>query len=264
MSIQTGPSGSADLSGKRAIVTGAGSGIGRATALSFARCGAQILVNDIIADRAHNTVAMIEQDGGRAMPVIADVSDEQAVKALVDEAIARLGGIDIVVNNAGIMDEISFLEDVPTELWNRVFAVNVNSVFFMLRAVLPHMRAAGSGTIVNIASEAGLRGGAAGGAYVSSKHAVVGLTRSVAWSHANEGIRCNAICPGAIDTDISGGRGMDAYDQRGLARALPIMRLCERISAPEAIANAALFLASDSAFFVNGAIMPVDGGWLAG
>lgn len=257
------PPATIDLTGRTAIVTGSGSGIGRSTALNFARQGAEILVNDIIAERAHETVDLIEKEGGKAFAVVADISDEVAVAALVADAVGRWGRIDILVNNAGIMDEISFLEDVSTALWTRVFEVNVNGVFFMLRAVLPHMRAAGKGAIVNIASEAGLRGGAAGGTYVASKHAVVGLTRSTAWNHSQEGIRCNAICPGAIETNISGGKGFDAFDPKGLARALPVMALCEQPAPPQAIANAALFLVSDAAFYVNGLIMPVDGGWYA-
>src|SRR3546814_2581566 len=131
------------------------------------------------------------------------------------------GKIDRLCNNAGINDEISLIEDVSTELWNRGFAVNVTGTFFVSRAVLPHMRQREKGVIVNTASVAGLRGGAAGGTYVASKHAVVGLTRSIAWSHGNEGIRCNAICPGAIETNINGGKGLKAFDQEGLKRALP-------------------------------------------
>lgn len=264
MAEQHGAPPAADFKGRSIIVTGAGSGIGRAMATSFARAGAEVMVNDIIADRAHETVALIEQDGGAAVAAVADIADERAVAEFVEAAMARWGRIDVLCNNAGVMDEMSFLEDVSTELWNRVFAVNVTGTFFVSRAVLPHMRKRQKGAIVNTASVAGLRGAAAGGTYVASKHAVVGLTRSIAWSHGNEGIRCNAICPGAIETNITGGKGLEAFDQVGLQRALPVMSLCERSSGPEAIANTAIFLASDAAFYVNGAIIPVDGGWMAG
>lgn len=253
-----------NIEGRSAVITGAGSGIGRAMALVFAEQGAQVLVNDIIAERAHETVEMIEKKGGKAIAAVADIADEDAVAGFVDTAMKQWGKIDILCNNAGIMDEISFVENVSTELFNRVFAVNVTGTFFVSRAVLPHMRKAQQGSIVNTASVAGLRGAAAGATYVASKHAVVGLTRSIAWSHANEGIRCNAICPGAIDTNITNGKGLDAFDQEGLSRAGPVMALCERASGPEAIANTALFLASDAAYYVNGAILPVDGGWMAG
>lgn len=253
-----------DLSGRTALITGAGSGMGRAMALTFARNGAEIMVCDLIAERVEETIALIEADSGKAYPGIGDVSDEAAVEAIVAAAIERWGRIDILCNNAGVMDRMQFLGDVSTELWRKIFSVNVDGVFFMLRAVLPHMQRAKRGCIVNTASEAGLRGGGAGGAYVASKHAVVGLTKSVAWNHAPDGIRCNAICPGATDTNITGGLGVDYFDAGGFARALPVMGLCERFSGPQAQANAALFLVSDMAYFVNGAIVPVDAGWSAG
>ncbi|WP_068078084.1 SDR family NAD(P)-dependent oxidoreductase [Novosphingobium lentum] len=258
------PESKVDLTGRSAIVTGAGSGIGRAIALTLARSGAEVMVNDIIGDRANETVAMIAAAGCKAAANVSDIADENAVAGFVGDAMAHWGKIDILCNNAGIMDKIEFVEDVSTELWNRVFAVNVTGQFFVMRAVLPHMRAARKGAIVNTVSEAGLRGGAAGATYVAAKHALAGLTKSVAWSHANEGIRCNGICPGAIETNITGGLGLEAFDPRGLARAGPVMALCERAAGPQAIANAALFLASDAAYYINGVMLPVDGGWMAG
>jgi NAD(P)-dependent dehydrogenase (short-subunit alcohol dehydrogenase family) len=252
-----------DLCGRSAIVTGAGSGIGRATALTHARSGAQVMVNDIISRRVEENLAMIAVAGGRAIGNVADITDEIAAAGLVADAMTHWGKIDILCNDAGIMDRIEFVEDVSTEMWNRVFQVNVTGQFFMMRAVLLHMRAARNGAVVNIVSEAGLRGGAAGATYVASKHALAGLTKSFAWSHANEGIRCNGICPGAIDADITGGLGRAAFDSKGLERAMPIMKLCERGAGPQAIANAALFLASDAAYYINGVMLPVDGGWMA-
>ena len=256
--------GAVDLTGRFAIVTGAGSGIGRAMATTFARAGATVMVNDIIADRAHETVALIAGEGGSAVAAVADIADEVAVEGFVVDAITRWGQIDIVCNNAGIMDKLELAPDVSTELWQRVMAVNVTGHFFVSRAVLPHMRARRYGVIVNTCSVAGLRGGAAGVAYVASKHAAIGLTRSIAWSHGGEGIRCNAICPGATETNITGGLGRDAFDPAGLARALPVMALSERSTAPQVMAETALFLVSDAAAYINGAIIPVDGGWMAG
>lgn len=258
------PESKVDLTGRCAIVTGAGSGIGRAIALTLARSGAEVMVNDIIGERAEETVAMIAAAGGNALASVADIADENAVAGFVSDAVQRWGRIDILCNNAGIMDKIEFVEDVSTELWNRVFAVNVTGQFFVMRAALPHMRKAGKGAIVNTVSIAGLRGAAAGATYVASKHALAGLTKSVAWSHGNEGIRCNGICPGAIDTNITNGQGLEAFDEQGLARAWPVMALCERASGPQAIANAALFLVSDAAYYINGVMLPVDGGWMAG
>ena len=172
-----------DLAGRSALVTGAGSGIGRAIALTLAQSGAAVTVNDILADRAEETVALIAQAGGQAVVNVADIADEQSAADMVAAALGQWGKLDILCNNAGIMDRIELVEDVSTELWNRVFAVNVTGQFFVTRAVLPHMRAARRGAIVNTVSDAGLRGGAAGAAYVASKHALAGLTKSApAWS----------------------------------------------------------------------------------
>ena len=253
-----------DLAGRSALVTGAGSGIGRAIALTLAQSGAAVTVNDILADRAEETVALIAQAGGQAVVNVADIADEQSAADMVAAALGQWGKLDILCNNAGIMDRIELVEDVSTELWNRVFAVNVTGQFFVTRAVLPHMRAARRGAIVNTVSDAGLRGGAAGAAYVASKHALAGLTKSVAWSHGNEGIRCNGICPGAIASNIVGELGFEAFDKRGFERASLVMALCERGAGPQAIANAAVFLASDSAYYIKGVMLPVDGGWMAG
>jgi NAD(P)-dependent dehydrogenase (short-subunit alcohol dehydrogenase family) len=253
---------SVDLTGRSALVTGAGSGIGRAIATSLCRAGARVTVADINQTTLEETIALIEQAGGAAFASVTDVADEHAVHSMVDETISRWGSLDILCNNAGIMDRMAFAPEVTTALWQRAFAVNVNGPFFAIRAVLPHMRARKFGVIINTASVAGLRGAAAGVAYVASKHAVIGITRSVAWSHANEGIRCNAICPGGVETNMTSG-GLEAFDQAGLARILPVISLCERMTSPQVIADVALFLASESAAHINGLIMPVDGGWMA-
>lgn len=253
-----------DLSGKSAIITGSGSGIGRAMALTFAEAGATVLVNDIIAERAHETVKLIGDAGGQAVAAVADISDQKAVEGFVADAVARWGKIDILCNNAGIMDLLHGPEATETEMWNRVMEVNATGTFIVTRAVIPHMIARKSGVIVNTASLAGLRGGCAGTAYVASKHAVVGLTKSTAWMHAENGIRCNAICPGGTETNIMNGAGMEIFDPVGFARAVPVMTLGHRITGPQVMADTALFLVSDAAAFLNGAIIPVDGGWMAG
>ena len=260
-------SGSADAAkqfeGRVAIITGAGSGIGRAMALLFARHGARIMVNDIISERAHETVAMVEQAGGTARAAVADIANEALVAGFVADAVASWGRIDILCNNAGIMDRMQLATEVTTEEWLRIQAVNVTGQFFVSRAVLPHMVAARRGAIVFTASLAGNRGGGAGMAYTASKHAVVGLTRSLAWSYRKDGIRTNAVCPGAVITNITGPNGLDDMDAEGMSRLAGVMALSSRPAMPEDIARAALFLASDAAAYVNGAILPVDAGWSA-
>jgi NAD(P)-dependent dehydrogenase (short-subunit alcohol dehydrogenase family) len=256
--------GAINLSGRVAIVTGGGSGIGRAMAKQLAGAGATVVVNDIIAERARETVAIIERAGGAAVPAVADISDEQGVESFVKQAAAQFGRIDVLCNNAGIMDEMAEPAATPTPIWNRVLAVNITGYFFVTRAVLPHMLARKSGSIINTASEAGIRGAAAGLAYSVSKHGVVGLTKNIAWVHRRDGIRCNAICPGAVETNITAGKGFEMFDQAGVARLMPVLQLVPHVAQPEQMASVALFLASDAASFVNGAIIPVDGGWAAG
>ncbi|MGR6917612.1 SDR family NAD(P)-dependent oxidoreductase [[Actinomadura] parvosata] len=238
-----------------ALVTGAGSGIGRAMAVAFAKAGAHVVACDIDPDSAASTATDV---GGTA--VAADIGDESSVAALVATAISTYGRIDVLCNNAGIMDTMALPADIPVEQWERVLRVNLTGTFLVTHAVLPHMLAQGGGAIVNTASEAGIRGGAAGAAYTASKHGVVGLTRSVAWAYAKDGIRCNAILPGPTMTNIANGA---SFDPTGAARLGPVLALGERLAQPEEMAEAALFLASDAASFVNGAIVPVDGGWSA-
>lgn len=245
------------LDGRISLITGAGSGIGRAMAIAFAKAGSSVVVCDIDLDSAKETAATI---GEAAIAVAADISDEASVSSLVDTAINTHGRIDVLCNNAGIMDTMALPADISLQLWERVLRINLTGTFLVTHAVLPHMLSQGSGAIVNTASEAGIRGGAAGAAYTASKHGVVGLTRSVAWAYAKEGIRCNAILPGPTMTNIATNA---TFDPTGAARLSPVLALGERMAQPEQMAEAALFLASDAASFVNGAIMPVDGGWSA-
>ncbi|GIH98399.1 SDR family NAD(P)-dependent oxidoreductase [Planobispora takensis] len=242
---------------KVCLVTGAGSGIGRAMALAFAKAGARVVACDIDAGSAGRTAAEI---GDAAVAAAADIADEASVAALVETAIESFGRVDVLCNNAGIMDTMALPAGITVEQWERVLRVNLTGTFLVTHAVLPHMLSQGGGAIVNTASEAGIRGGAAGAAYTASKHGVVGLTKSVAWAYAKDGIRCNAILPGPTITNIADGA---AFDPAGAARLGPVLALGERLAQPEQMAEAALFLASDAASFVNGAIMPVDGGWSA-
>ncbi|MGW3346174.1 SDR family NAD(P)-dependent oxidoreductase [Nonomuraea rubra] len=240
-----------------ALVTGAGSGIGRAMAVAFAKAGARVVVCDIDAGTAGDVAREI---GDAAVAATADIGDASSVEALVGTAISTYGRIDVLCNNAGIMDTMALPADIPLDQWERVLRVNLTGTFLVTHAVLPHLLGQGGGAIVNTASEAGIRGGAAGAAYTASKHGVVGLTKSVAWAYAKDGIRCNAILPGPTMTNIANGA---SFDPAGAARLGPVLALGERLAQPEQMADAALYLASDAASFINGAIVPVDGGWSA-
>ncbi|HUR01596.1 MAG TPA: glucose 1-dehydrogenase [Nonomuraea sp.] len=241
------------------LITGAGSGIGRAMALAFAKAGGSVVVCDVAGERAERTASEI---GSAAIAVAGDISEQSSVAALVKRAIDEYGQIDALFNNAGIMDDMALPADVSIEMWERVLRINLTGTFQVTHAVLPHMLSRGKGVIVNTASEAGIRGGAAGAAYTASKHGVVGLTRSVAWAYAKEGIRCNAILPGPTMTGIV--ESAASFDPTGAARLAPVLALGEHYAQPEQMADAALFLASDAASMINGAIVPVDGGWSAG
>ncbi|MGA5760702.1 SDR family NAD(P)-dependent oxidoreductase [Nonomuraea bangladeshensis] len=241
-----------------ALVTGAGSGIGRAMAVAFAKAGARVVAADVDRARAEETAAIV---GEAALAVTADVGDQASVAALTEAAIGAYGRIDVLCNNAGILDTMALPAEIAPEVWDRVIRVNLTGAFLVTHAVLPHLLRQGRGAIVNTASEAGIRGGAAGAAYTASKHGLIGLTRSVAWAYAKDGIRCNAILPGPTATNIADGA---TFDPAGTARLSPVLALGELMAQPEQMADAALYLASDAASFVNGAIVPVDGGWSAG
>ncbi|CAL9356140.1 SDR family NAD(P)-dependent oxidoreductase [Streptomyces sp. enrichment culture] len=246
--------------GRSVIVTGAASGIGRAAALAFAARGDRVVAADLDSDGAEATVGRIEQSGGTAVAVTGDLSEQAVVDRVTATAVERFGGVDVLVNNAGIMDSMSALADVGDAEWERLIRVNLTAPFLLTRAVLPHMLAAGRGAVVNTASEAALRGSAAGAAYTASKHGVVGLTKSLAVMYRGNGIRANAICPGGTATAIAVEADRSAH---GPAAIGPHFVNLGRVSRPEEQAAAILFLASDAASNINGAILPVDDGWSA-
>lgn len=243
------------FAGRTAIVTGAGSGIGRASALRFAQDGARVIAADVVAERLDALVA--EHPELDIVPVVGDITTEDGVQAVVAAAEGR---VDVLANVAGIMDGFLPAGEVDDRTWDLVFAVNVTAVLRLTRAVLPLMQEAGSGAIVNVASEAALRGSAAGVAYTASKHAVAGITRNTAVIYGKQGIRVNAVAPGPTKTAI------EAPMRSALAGQVlgPLMQTM--IPTPveaEELANAITWLASDESRNVNGVILPSDGGWSA-
>ncbi|MFD5897438.1 SDR family NAD(P)-dependent oxidoreductase [Streptomyces sp. NPDC060366] len=249
-----------EFDGRGVIVTGAGSGIGRSTALAFAAEGARVLIADLNAESAQSTVEAIEKSGGTAIAVTGDLGDQAVVDRVTWTAVERFGSVDVLVNNAGIMDGMTALADVTDAEWERVLHVNLTAPFLLTRAVLPYMLAAGKGAIVNTASEAGLRGSAAGAAYTASKHGVVGLTKNLAVMYRKQGIRTNAIAPGGTATGIAVNTDPSAHGPAALG---PHFVNLGRLAQPEEQAAAILFLASDAASNINGVILPVDDGWAA-
>jgi NAD(P)-dependent dehydrogenase (short-subunit alcohol dehydrogenase family) len=249
------------LQDKVAVVTGAGSGMGRAISILYAREGAKVVVADIDLETATATVAEIASNGGVAMAVLANVAKEEDVQNLIDTAIKAYGTLDVLVNNAGIMDNFVPAAEVTDALWEKVFAINTMGVMRGIRKALPIFLEKGSGVIINIASLGGLYGSRAGAAYTASKHAVVGLTKNVGFQYAKSGIRCNAIAPGAVQTNI--GSTIAAPDRFGMERAMAGINLNPRTGGAEEIAKIALFLASDDSSFINGAVITADAGWSA-
>jgi len=249
------------LQNKVAVVTGAGSGIGKAIALLFTKEGAKLVVADINLETLNEVVAEIKGVGGAATAVMANVAKEKDVQNMIDTAVNKYGTLDILVNNAGIMDNFVPAAELTDELWDKVFAVNITGPMRTIRKALPIFIKKGSGNIVNIASAGGLMGSRAGAAYTASKHAVIGLTKNVGFQYAKLGVRCNAIAPGAVNTNI--GKTIDNPSKFGMERAMAGLNLNPRVGEPEEIAKIALFLSCDDSSFINGAVISADAGWTA-
>jgi NAD(P)-dependent dehydrogenase (short-subunit alcohol dehydrogenase family) len=251
------------LTNKVAIITGGASGIGRATALLFAREGAAVVIADLNAQAGQTAVSEIEKAGGRGCFEAVDVTRAADCRRVVECALREFGKIDVLFNNAGIIRRATVL-DLSEEDWDRVMAVNVKSIFLLSREVIPHMQKAGGGAIINTASGWGLTGGAKAAVYCASKGAVVLLTKAMAVDHGPQNIRVNCICPGDTDTGMlrSEAQQLGEVSDRFLADAAK--RPLGRVGLPEEIAQAALYLASDASSFVTGTALVVDGGGLAG
>lgn len=251
------------LENKVVVITGAASGMGLAMAKLFTQEGAKVVAADWNAERLDAAVASIQQDGGMITGVPGNIADQAAAEHLVYLAFETYGRLDALVNNAGVMDYMHGVGEMPDDIWRKVLGINLDGPMFTSRRAIPRMIAQGGGSIINIASTAGISGGAAGAAYTVSKHGLVGLTRNTAWMYAKQGIRCNAIAAGATQTNIGETMPRERMDPVGSRRAQEFAGLIPAFLDPMDIANLALFLASDESRYINGAIIPADGGWKA-
>jgi NAD(P)-dependent dehydrogenase (short-subunit alcohol dehydrogenase family) len=241
------------LTGKVAFITGFGSGLGQAIAVGFAKEGAAVAGTSTTESKGLATVKMVEEAGGRAFFRAGDVGDTAQIKFLIDETVKRFGGLDIVVNSAGVRTNGSITE-ISEEDWDRTLAANLKGAFVVSRLAIPEMKKRGGGVILHIAARSGMLGQAGRAAYCASKGGMITLTEAMAMDHAKDKIRVNCICPGPTRTPM-----VDTSTPEKLARYETRVPL-GRIGEPEDIAHAAVYLASDEASFVTAAILPVDGG----
>ncbi len=251
------------LAGKRALITGGASGIGRATALLFAREGAAVAVADLDEAGGQAVVKAIVDEGGQAIFVRCDVSQATDCQRAVQQTVDELGSLDVLFNNAGIIRRTTVI-GITEEEWDRVMAVNVKSIFLLSKYAIPAMEQAGGGAIINTGSGWGLIGGGNAVSYCASKGAVVNMTRAMAIDHGPQHIRVNCVCPGDTDTGMlrNEAQQLGAPEEAFMAEAAD--RPLRRVGKPEEIAQAVLYLASDASSFVTGTMLVVDGGGLAG
>ncbi|GLO65442.1 MULTISPECIES: glucose 1-dehydrogenase [Oceanobacillus] len=249
------------LQNKVAIVTGAASGMGKAIATLYASEGAKVIVADLNEEGAQSVVEEITNNNGVATAIKVNIAQKEDIDKMIDTAVETYGTLDILVNNAGIMDGFEAVGDIEDDRWDLIFDINTKGVMRAMRKAIPIFLEKESGVIVNTASTGGLNGAHAGAAYGASKHAVIGLTKNTGYMYANSGIRCNAIAPGGVATNITS--SLKGFNEFGMGRTKAVQGVMPRVGQPEEIAQVALFLASDDASFVNGTVVTADGGWTA-
>lgn len=248
------------LEGKVGVITGAASGIGRSMAKLFAAEGAKVILADINEAKLSKVADTITAAGGTCAIKLTDVSHKTQCEAMIDEATGKWDKIDFLCNNAGILDGLTPLDQVTDEAWDKIMKINVDGPMYATRKAIPSMLEQGSGAILNTCSAAALAGGRGGCAYTTSKHALLGFTRSVAWFYGPKGVRCNAIAPGAIATAM---HGSVAFNSDGMGRWQPYFPTIPPHGKALEVANVALMLISDEGAYVNGTCVPVDGGWMS-
>lgn len=245
-----------DFTGQVALVTGASAGMGLATSKAFAKAGAAVVVSDVDADSVQRLADELTADGHEALAVVCDVADDAQVEALVKQAVEKYGKLDMAYNNAGVQPIPAEMADQSLDDYERVMGINLRGVWSCMRHELAQMRSQGNGAIVNCSSVGGLVGGKALGAYYGSKHGVIGLTKSAAMDYAAQGIRINAVCPGAIKTPMV---AKMLEEQKDAMDEFLKLQAIGRLGTTDEIANSVLWLCSDAASFVTGASLAVDG-----
>ncbi len=249
------------LENKVSIVTGAGAGMGKAIAILFASEGSKVVATDIDPTRLDLLKKEISAFGGEVTTLVADMAKEDDIEKMINVAVEKYGTLDILVNNAGIMDNFQPVAELDNQMWEKVMKVNLEGPFKAMRSAIKIFLAKGSGNIINIASLGGLKGGVAGAAYTTSKHALVGLSKNTGYLYSKSGIRCNTIAPGAVNTSIADTIDFSKITPLVNERIMTGLALNPRAGESSEIATAALFLASDDSSFVNAQVLVVDGGW---
>lgn len=249
------------LENKVAIITGGANGIGKAIAAAYAKEGAKVSLADFNEEALNNTVAEFNSQGFEAFGVKVDVSSEDDIQRMVDDSVGHFGRVDILVNCAGVLDNMQAAHNVEDAIWNRVMDINVGGVMRGSRKIIPLFTKQGGGIIVNLASICGITGGRGGLTYTAAKHAVAGMTKNIASTYGAQGVRCNAIAPAQVDTGLT--QSIENYDMFGLKQATRGTGTMNRSASPDEIASIALFLASGESSYINGVVLAADAGWSA-